>query len=67
VHVPGALLAPGAAAMELLMSDPVATPDEVRTIQLDNLAGGLDVVHAHFGFRPQAPSAWIPRHWKPDA
>ena len=64
IHVPGPLLVPGAAALDLVLPDPVATPDEVRTIQLDNLAAGLDVVQAHFGFRPQAPSAWIPQHWR---
>lgn len=64
IHVPSLLLLPGAAALDLVLSDPVATPDEVRTIQLDNLASGLDVVQAHFGFRPQAPSAWILQHWR---
>lgn len=63
VHVPGALLQPGAAVLELFMPDVPATPDEVRTIQLDNLAASLDVVHAQFGFRPQAPTTWIPGHW----
>jgi NADH dehydrogenase len=63
VHVPGLLLQPGATALELVMPDPPATPDEVRTIQLDNLAGSLDVVQAQFGFRPQAPTTWIPQHW----
>ena len=67
VHVPGSLLRPGATMMELILSDPIAIPDEVKTIQLDNLAAGLDVVQARFGFRPQAPSAWIPQHWKPTA
>ncbi len=64
VHVPGALLQPGAAVLELFMADPPATPDEVRTIQLDNLAGSLDVVQAQFGFRPQVPTTWIPEHWR---
>ena len=63
VHVPGALLQPGAAVMEVLLDDPIATPDEIRTIQLDNLAASLDVVQAQFGFRPQAPTGWIPEHW----
>jgi len=63
VHVPGMLLQPGATVMELLTQDPLATPDEIRTIQLDNLAASLDVVQAQFGFRPQAPTSWIPEHW----
>lgn len=63
VHVPGLLLQPGATMLELITSNPPATPDEVRTIQLDNLAGSLDVVQAQFGFRPQAPTTWIPEHW----
>lgn len=64
VHVPGGLLQPGATAMELVLSDPIATPDEIRTIQLDNLAQSLDAVQSNFGFSPQAPSAWIPQHWR---
>ncbi|HEX6489150.1 MAG TPA: NAD(P)H-binding protein [Candidatus Dormibacteraeota bacterium] len=64
VHVPGSLLQPGTAAMELVVSDPIATPDEVRTIQLDNLGQSLDVVQSQFGFSPQAPTAWIPQHWR---
>lgn len=63
VHVPGVLLQPGGTVMELLLSDPIATADEIRTIQQDNLAGSLDVVQAQFGFRPQAPTTWIPEHW----
>ena len=64
VHVPAALLIPGAAVMEAILNNPIATPDEIRTIQLDNLAAGLDSVQTYFGFRPQAPTAWIPEHWK---
>lgn len=63
VHVPGVLLQPGGTAMELLLADPIATADEIRTIQVDNLAASLDVVQAQFGFRPQAPTTWIPQHW----
>ena len=64
VHVPGAVLTPGAAAMELLLKDPIATADEVRTIQKDNLAAGLDVVASYFTFRPSSPRTWIPQHWR---
>jgi NADH dehydrogenase len=65
VHVPGSLLIPGAAAMELLFKDPIATPDEIHTIQKDNLAAGVDVVPSYFSFRPTSPRGWIPEHWKP--
>lgn len=65
IHVPAALLSPGAAVMEAILTDPIATPDEIRTIQLDNLADGLDVVPTHFEIRAQSPTTWIPEHWKP--
>lgn len=63
MHVPPALLMPGAAVMELLSDNPVATPDEINTIQLANVADGLDSVTAHFGWRPAAPSTWAPTAW----
>jgi uncharacterized protein YbjT (DUF2867 family) len=64
IHVFPGLLQPGAAVMELLMDDPVATPDEINTIQLTNVADGLDSVTAHYGWRPSAPSQWAPVHWQ---
>ena len=64
MHVMPELLMPGAAAMEILMDNPVATPDEINTIQLPNIADGLDSVTAHFGWRPSAPSSWVTEHWK---
>ena len=63
LHLMPALLKPGAAVMELLTSDPIATPDEINTIQLANVADGLDSVTAHFGWRPSPPSAWAPSAW----
>jgi NADH dehydrogenase len=63
LHMPPALLAPGASVMELLMDDPIATPDEIATIQLPNVADGLDSVTTHFGWRPSPPSAWAPVAW----
>jgi NADH dehydrogenase len=63
LKIPAGLLIPGAIAMETLLSDPIATPDEIRTIQLDNVADGLDSVTAHFGWRPVAPSTWAPANW----
>ena len=64
LHVFPGLLQPGAAVMELLMDDPVATPDEINTIQLANVADGLDSVTAHFGWRPAPPSQWAPQAWR---
>jgi NADH dehydrogenase len=64
IHVPAALLLPGASAMELLLSNPIATADEIRTIQKDNLAAGLDVVASYFSFRASSPRTWIPEHWR---
>ena len=63
LKVPVPLLLPGAYLLELLMSDPPATPDEVRAIQLDNLAEGLDSVAANFAFPAQSVSAWARQHW----
>ncbi len=65
LHVMPELLIPGATVMELLMNDPVITPDEIRTSQLPNVADGLDSVTAHFGWRPSRPSDWAPINWQP--
>lgn len=64
LHVMPDLLKPGASMMEILMDNPVATPDEIATIQLPNIADGLDSVTAHFGWRPNSPSGWVSEHWK---
>jgi NADH dehydrogenase len=64
VHVMPELLIPGAAVMELLMDDPIITPDEIRTSQLANVADGLDSVTVHFGWRPTRPSDWAPTNWQ---
>ncbi|HEY1456460.1 MAG TPA: NAD(P)H-binding protein [Candidatus Dormibacteraeota bacterium] len=63
VKLPGGLLIPGAIVMEALLKDPITTPDEIRTIQVDNLAAGIDSVSSQFGWRPGAPSAWAPANW----
>jgi len=63
LKMPLALLLPATAAMEAVMKDPPATPDEVRTIQMPNLAAGIDSVSSQFGWRPSAPGAWAPSHW----
>ena len=63
LHLMPGLLKPGAAVMELLTSDPIAPPAEINTIQLANVADGLDSVTAHFGWRPSPPSAWAPSAW----
>lgn len=67
IKVPAGLLIPGAAVMEALMSDPVVIPDELNTLQLDNVADGIDAVHVHFGWRPNTPSTWVAANWKPKA
>jgi len=64
LKLPTALLIPGAMAMEAMLADPIATPDEINTIQLDNVADGIDSVSAHFGWRPTRPSSWAQEHWK---
>ena len=63
LRMPLLLLLPATTVMEVLLSDPPATPDEVNTIQQDNLAGGIDSVSSYFGFRPSTPGAWAPSHW----
>jgi len=64
LKLPVGLLLPGATVMEALFKDPVVTPDEINMIQLANIADGIDSVSAHFGWRPTAPSSWVPIHWK---
>ena len=64
LKVPTMLLIPGAIAMEAMLSNPIATPDEINTIQLDNVADGIDSVSAHYGWRPTRPSTWAQEHWK---
>jgi len=64
LKLPAALLVPGAAVMETLFKDPVVTPDEINMIQVNNLAEGIDSVSTRFGWRPTAPSTWVPVHWK---
>lgn len=64
VKLPPALLIPGAAVMETLLTNPIVTPDEIATSQLPNIADGIDSVSTHFGWRPTAPSSWAPIHWK---
>jgi len=67
LKLPVGLLIPGAMFMEALSNNPVATPDEINTIQLDNIADGIDSVSTHFGWRPTAPSSWVPANWKKPA
>src|SRR6266699_3092051 len=64
LKLPAGLLVPGAAVMETLFKDPVVTPDEINMIQVNNLAEGIDSVSTRFGWRPTAPSTWVPVHWK---
>ncbi len=62
--VPPGFLIPGAAVMEVLFKDPLVTPDEIRMFGLNNIADGIDSVSTRFGWRPTAPSSWVPQHWK---
>ncbi|HEV2967582.1 MAG TPA: NAD(P)H-binding protein [Candidatus Dormibacteraeota bacterium] len=67
LKVPVSLLIPGAIVMEALSTNPVATPDEINTIQLANVADGIDSVSSHYGWRPTSPSGWAPANWKKSA
>lgn len=64
LKLPVSLLIPGAVALEALLTNPIATADEINNIQLDNLAAGIDSVSSQYGWRPTAPSTWAPIHWK---
>jgi uncharacterized protein YbjT (DUF2867 family) len=63
LKVPVPVLIPATIAMEAVMTDPPATPDELNMIQYPNLAAGIDSVSSQFGWRPSAPGAWAPSHW----
>ena len=63
LKVPVPLLLPGAAIMETLLKDPIITPDEINTLQLDNIAAGIDSVSSNYGWRPTAASSWTPANW----
>jgi NADH dehydrogenase len=67
LKLPVGLLIPGAIVMEALSTNPVATPDEINTIQLANVADGIDSVSSHYGWRPTSPSGWAPANWKKSA
>jgi uncharacterized protein YbjT (DUF2867 family) len=64
LKLPAPLLSIPATAMEAVSQNPPITPDEVNMIQLDNLADGIDSVSTHFGWRPTAPSSWVPVNWR---
>ena len=63
LKLPLPVLVPATIAMEAVMTNPPATPDEVNMIQQPNLAAGIDSVSSQFGWRPSAPGAWAPSHW----
>ena len=63
LHLPVPLLLPGAAIMETLLKNPIATPDEINTIQLENIAAGIDSVSSNYGWRPTAAGTWAPANW----
>lgn len=64
LKLPGVVLVPAATVMEIAMTNPPITPDEVNMVQLPNLAEGIDSVSVRFGWRPTAPSSWAPSHWQ---
>jgi NADH dehydrogenase len=63
LKLPVPLLIPPAMALEAVSLNPRVTPDEVYMIQLDNIAAGIDSVSSQFGWRPTAPSSWVPVNW----
>jgi NADH dehydrogenase len=67
LKLPTALLLPAAAGMEIFLSNPPVTADEVNMIQLPNIANGIDSVSTNFGWRPTSPSSWAPVHWQKTA
>jgi uncharacterized protein YbjT (DUF2867 family) len=64
LKLPLLVLTPTAAIMEALLKDPIFTSDEINTLQLNNVADGIDSVSVHFGWRPTRPSTWVPANWK---
>ena len=64
LKLPTTLLIPCAMAMEAMLANPIVTPDEINTLQLDNIADGIDAVSARFGWRPTRPSQWAQENWK---
>jgi uncharacterized protein YbjT (DUF2867 family) len=64
MHLPLLLLTPIAFIMEAIQKNPIFTTDEINTVQMPNVADGIDSVSVRFGWRPTPPSAWVPEHWK---
>jgi NADH dehydrogenase len=64
VKVPIPLLMPGAVVLGAVMSNPVVTADELKSLGLENIAKSLDSVLSHFNFRANSPSAWAQTHWR---
>jgi NADH dehydrogenase len=65
LSIPIPLLLLAAHVMEAVMPNPLVVPDELRTLQTDNLGDGLDCIARDFGFRPLSPSLWAAEHWRP--
>jgi uncharacterized protein YbjT (DUF2867 family) len=63
LKLPARLVEIPAIALEAVSTNPRITPDEIRTLQADNLAAGIDSVSSQFGWRPNAPSSWAPLNW----
>jgi hypothetical protein len=64
LKLPLLILTPIAAVTETLQTNPMFTSDEITTLQMPNLADGIDSVSVHFGWRPTRPSEWVPQNWK---
>ncbi len=67
LKLPLLLLTPSAAVMEALLTNPIFTTDEINTIQMPNVADGIDSVSVRFGWRPTRPSTWVTENWKTHA
>jgi NADH dehydrogenase len=64
LKLPLLVLTPVALITETLQTNPMFTPDEIATLQIPNVADGIDSVSVHFGWRPTRPSQWVPQNWK---
>src|SRR5258708_20505285 len=60
LKLPVPLLLPGAAIMETLLKDPIITPDEINTLQLDNIAASTASLSSNSPLRPHPPPTPTP-------
>jgi uncharacterized protein YbjT (DUF2867 family) len=64
LKLPLLVLTPAAAILQTFQANPMFTPDEITTLQMPNVADGIDSVSVHFGWRPTRPSTWAQQNWK---